>query len=499
MLNLEFLNSLASGTKPYEIVVAFVIVIFTLVVLYFLYRNVSIELREWKKQKDAMLGRNQENKEKKKAEVSTENETLLQLIDKKIKNAKEGELAVFYAINMDDFKSVVEDLDKKQADKITSEIEKKLKKSAKKGDIVGNLREDEFIYYHIGEVNNETINEKANEILELIREPLKSVDAELTCSIGITIFPYDGSTAENLFKNAGLALYVAKKEGKNRSHLYSEELIEKEQFNISYYKEIKSSIENDEFLLYYQPIVDIKTGSIIGFESLLRWNHPTMGILPPGKFLNVMDLSGDITWFGTWGFEKIVKQYKIWRDKIKFRDLFISTNLSPKQLAIEGLAHQFFNITKKLEMPAELFCMEIIDYYSIVTNPIAVHNINEFRKFGFRIAVDDMGNKFEIINDMQILEAGMFKINRSNMQMILDRAEDSDRIHRVIDAAQKNQKIVIAEGIEDEEAIRKMVEWDVRFMQGYFFSEPVSIEDAEHMLKNSPWNMASFNHLTQKP
>ncbi len=495
----NFLSTIGSGTQPYEIVVAIVIVIFTLVVLFFLYRNVSRELSEWKKEKDAMLGKVKEKAEKgDKDSNSDEADTLLQTIDKRIKNAKEGDMAVFYAINIDDFHNVIEKYDQKQIDKVISEIEKRLKKHSKKGDVVGHHKDDEFIYYYIGEVNNDIINSIGDEILELLREPLKTVEEELTGSTGVTIFPYDGSNAEALYKNAGVALYVAKKEGKNRAHLYSEELIEKEQFNINYYKEIKSSIQNDEFLLYYQPIVDIRTGSIIGFESLLRWNHPTMGILPPGKFLNVMDLSGDITWFGTWGFEKIVKQYKVWREKIKFRDLFISTNLSPKQLCIEGLAHQFFNITKKHEMPAELFCLEIIDYYSIVTNPVAIHNFNEFRKFGFRIAVDDMGSNYEIINDMQLLEAGIFKINRSNMQMIYDGAEESDKIFRAIEAAKNLQKIIIVEGIEEEEMIRKMLEYDLRFMQGYFFSAPITMEEAERMLKNSPWNMSSFSHLTNK-
>ncbi len=498
MLDL-LLRTAAEASKTYEIVVAILIVIMTMLVLYFLYRNVAKELQEWKLKRDTLSGKSKDNEEEEE-EYESDDELirLLDAVDKKISSVNEGDLAIFYYINIDDFHYLVEKYDPKQVDKVIAEINKKLKKHSDKSGVSGHLKDDEFVYFHLGEVNNDIINEQADKLLELFREPLRSVEETLTCSIGITVFPYDGSNADHLFKNAGLALYVAKKEGKDRYHLYSEELLEKEQFNISYYKEIKNSIENDEFLLYYQPILDIRTGTIIGFESLLRWNHPTMGILPPGKFLNVMDLSGDITWFGAWGFEKIVKQYKYWRERIKFRDMFLSTNLSPKQIMIEGLAHQFFNITKKQEMPPELFCMEIIDYYSVVNSPVAMHNLNEFRKFGFRIAIDDTGKDFEIISDLQNISAGIFKVNRNNLNLIIDNAEDSDKIYRTIETAKKLQKMVIVEGIENEDMIKRMTNWELRFMQGYYFSEPISTDEVEVMLKSSPWSMTSFNHLFEK-
>ncbi len=489
----------AGGTSAYQILVAIVIVLLSGVVLTFLYRNVARELKTWKKEKDVVDGKEENTEAAKSSRKFSSMENLLNSIDKKISTSIEGDLAVMYLINIDDFRSIAETYELKIVERVIVEIEKRLRKKTKKGDISGHLKDDEFIFYYSGEVNNDIINQIGDDILDAVRAPLKTIVEHLTASVGVVIFPYDGSNSENLYRNAELALYVAKKEGKNRIHLYSEELLEKEQFNITYYQEIKRSIENDEFILYYQPIVDLKTGKIIGFESLLRWNHPTMGVLSPGKFLNVMDLSGDITWFGTWGFEKIVKQYKNWREKIKFRDLYISTNLSPKQLVIEGLAHQFFNITKKYEMSPELFCMEIIDYYNIINDPIAIHNLNEFRKFGFRIAVDDMGNEYQIIDDLPNIQAGIFKINRSNLQLIVDEDAASDKILRSIDVAKQLQKIVIVEGIENADMISAMVKWDIRFMQGYYFSEPVNTEMAEEMLKHSPWNMASFNNFFQKP
>jgi EAL domain-containing protein (putative c-di-GMP-specific phosphodiesterase class I) len=222
-----------------------------------------------------------------------------------------------------------------------------------------------------------------------------------------------------------------------------------------------------------------------------------MGILPPGKFLNVMDLRGDITWFGTWGFERIVKQYVEWKKLYRIRDLFISTNLSPKQLMVESLAKSFFDIVKKYEFNAESFCLEINDYYTIVKNPIAMANLAEFRKYGFRIAIDDLGDQFEIIKDMESIKASIIKISREDTLKVMNGFEETEKIIRSIQMAIQKQKVVIAEGIENEEMIKKMVSLDIRFMQGYYFSVPKSIVEIGELLQNPPWDMDTFDRFYQ--
>ncbi|MFA7075694.1 MAG: EAL domain-containing protein [Candidatus Izemoplasmatales bacterium] len=378
---------------------------------------------------------------------------------------------------------------------LIAEFTKRLKKYAEKGSVVGHYEQDIFIYYFKGFIDSENINRIGKELLTLFREPVKLNNHELTASIGICLFPYDGINAENLLKNAEVAVYVAKKEGKNRFYMYSENLIEKEQFNLDYYKQIKKSIQNDEFLLYYQPIIDVRTGKIIGLESLLRWKHPTMGILPPGKFLNVMDLTGDITWFGIWGFEKVAQQYAVWQRSIKLGEFFISINLGPKQLYVEDLARQYFEITGRLGLNTESFVLEIIDYFTVTSNEIAMRNLVEFRRYGFRIAIDDTGVDYAVTDEMRKIMATIFKISRGNLLLLTSDDSDSEKLKKVIEEAKANQKIVIAEGIEDEDTIRTLNKLDIRFMQGFYFSEPISVEEAEKIINKSPWDMFSFNHL----
>jgi diguanylate cyclase (GGDEF)-like protein len=501
---LIFLESTVGRARPYEIVVAILLVIISSVALFFLYKNVSKHLIKSKKDQQAM-SMNQEvqpSGEKKEFRLFSRNKDvhtsdLKGRINYDILKSEEGDLRVLYSIDIDDFRTYVEKFDQKALDKITNEIEKRLVKYADKRDVAGHLGKDRFVYYYTGECNSETITKTAEDLLALINEPLKTEDIQLTASMGVCVFPYDGIDADGLIKNADLAVYVAKKEGKARYNLYSEDMIEKERFNISYYEEIKNAIDNDEFLLYYQPIVDVKTGKIIGLESLLRWNHPEMGILPPGKFLNVMDLTGDITWFGMWGFERVVKKYNDWLKEFRIRQLFISINLSPKQLLIEDLARKFYDVTTKYSMKPDNFAFEVLDYFTVNRNEIAMNNLHEFRRYGFRVAIDDNGDNFEVVNHMEDIVANIYKLPRNDLLMVMDDDPITEDIMRVIKAAKDNHKIVIAEGIENTEMLKKMSDWGIRFMQGYYFSEPVDVDKAKEMVKKSPWNLDSFDAYTE--
>ena len=506
VLQFAFLRTLSENPTQdaYQIAVSVLIIVLSVVLLFLLFRNITKEFKKSRKDKQAMK---QDGKGKSNEKLPTViNElvsdkkgvsSLLGEIDYWIVHADEGSIAVLFYMDLDGFKFISEKYGQKETDKVITEIEKRLKKHAPKGSICGHLEEDTFVYFMTGDVNGDMIKETGTSILNLVSEPLKAIPEEITTSIGVVLFPYDGIDSTQLVKNAEIALYVSKREGKNRYHLYSQDMLDKEQFNIDYYQEIKRSISNDEFILYYQPIVDIKTGRIIGLESLLRWNHPTMGVLPPSKFLNVMDLTGDIVWFGSWGFEKIVKQYTLWKDRFRFRDIFISTNLSPKQLIVEGLAKTFFNTVKKYELQTEMFCLEIIDYYTVIKNPIAVTNLDEFRKFGFRIAIDDLGDDYKIIDDIMDIKAQIVKINRENTLKVMNDFEDIDKIVRTIKVSLQQEKVVIAEGIENETMIRKMASYDIRFMQGFYFSVPKAEGEIGRMLENSPWNMDTFAEFSK--
>ena len=497
------LGSLYRG-EGFELIVSLVIIIITIVGLVFLFRNILHELRDFREKRLIRRNEDVDEDDTSKSHLLVERRTanknsndIAGLINQRIYQAKEGSIAVLFLLNLDEFKFVVDKYEQKDIQKVINDIQKRLRKLTEDQSVAGHFKKDSFVYYMTGEVSNERIEAKSKELLDAVNEPFKAIDETLTTSIGISIFPYDGITAHHLIEKAEIALYVAKKEGKNKHALYSEDLIDKEQFNMDYYQQIKQSIENDEFLLYYQPIVDLRAGRIIGMESLLRWNHPTMGILSPGKFLNVMELTGDITWFGTWGFDQIVKVFKQWKQKFRLRDMFISTNLSPKQLMVEGLAEKFYEIVRRHEMSPEHFCLEIIDYYALLPNSVAFENLAAFRKYGFRLAIDDLGDDYQIVDDMSVIPAGIVKISRQDMLKVYEQRNDSDDIIRAIHTAIGNQKVLVAEGIEDQDMIRSMADLGIRFMQGYYFSKPKAIDEIEKLFVANPWDMDSFKEYYQ--
>jgi diguanylate cyclase (GGDEF)-like protein len=492
-------------TAGLEILIAVLIIIITIVIVFFLARGVLKDFQQIREDRQFLKDQNKVDKKGDKTDrsdliedrktVSRRSKDTLALVDQEIYRAKEGNVSVLFYMNLDNFRYVSEKYGEVKTGKVIDEIGQKIRKVGDpKKTISGSLENDVFLFYLNGPVDNDVITKTANELLQAVNTPNKTIEELVTTSIGVVLFPFDGITVQQLIKNAEVALYVAKKQGKNQFALYSTELIEKEQYNINYYHEIKKSISNDEFLLYYQPIVDVKTAKLIGLESLLRWNHPTLGILSPSKFLNVMDLTGDITWFGTWGFEKIVQQYVAWKKTFQLKDMFISTNLSPKQLMTDNLAKSFFDIVKKYHFDSESFCVEIIDYYTVIKNPTAVFNLNEFRRYGFRVAIDDMGDQFELATGLDKIAANIIKISREDVLKIVNNFEEAGKIERVISAAIKLQKVVIAEGIEDESMIRLMNAKGVRFLQGYYFSQPKSSEETAQLFKKTPW---TFEHLTE--
>jgi diguanylate cyclase (GGDEF)-like protein len=484
MINYYFFIA-AGQSQSYEIVVAFVIIIATLFAVFFLYRNVMNTIQTGKKEKEALSNGNIVN--------DVMNSEIFSKINHDIHVAHEGTTRFLYSIDLDNFSYYANMYKDKVIKKIIKEIETRLKEKAKPHHFASHLKYDKFIFYYKENVETKAIQQVANELLSIIGdEPYKVDNIRLSASIGVSLFPEDGRTADTLLGKANLAVQLAKKHGKNGYFLYSEEHIEKERFNIDYYQDIKRSIENNEFILYYQPIVDLEKAQIIGLESLLRWEHPELGVLVPSKFLKQMDVTGNIMWFGLWGFEKVVSKYKEWSKDFKVKDLFISINLSPKQLEIQNLAQTFFEIIKKYDLDANNFVFEVLEYYIVSENDIGKQNIIDFRKFGFKVALDEFGDNYQLIDEIQNVETDIVKIPRLHLNMMLENYPASEKIKALIQASQKNDKMVIIEGIETEVALNKVKEWNLKYAQGYYFSEPVDVETAKKMVKKTPWKSNSF-------
>ena len=213
--------------------------------------------------------------------------------------------------------------------------------AASKRTQIARVEKDQFLIFFRGEHTRSEYLNMAKDIQKAIYSPLPifhNTTIQVSSSIGISFYPAHGETWKQLQKSLDIALYIAKREGGNKIILYSDEMSATEGENLQYYHQIKEAIENKEFVLYYQPIINVKDKTIFGAEALLRWNHPEHGTLAPQHFINILEQSGDINWVGMWGLEELIKTHLTLTKLFPEYDIKLSFNLSPKQLTNERLA-----------------------------------------------------------------------------------------------------------------------------------------------------------------
>lgn len=337
-------------------------------------------------------------------------------------------------------------------------------------------KENEFIVFIKNTHDASYVYELCSNIISVIEQPISIMghaSVELDSNIGIVMYPIHGGNYKELMKNLSLAVYVAKKEGVNTCSMYSEKSSQEQLGNLEYYQQILDGIKNNEFCLYYQPIVDVETNEIKAFEGLLRWNHPTLGIIPPNKFLNVIEQSGDIKFIGIWSFETMVKQhFEVLRtfpsSKIKFH-----LNLSPKQLIDENIVNEITRIIKKYKINPTNYCFEVIEYAIYDKHPIVSLNIRKLKELGFTIATDNYGVDYSILNKIRIMPIDQIKLDKDFL------VEDESSINpQLVQLLMKlcgeTGKEVIALGIENKEMVDMIKEYGIGIAQGYYYSAPMS-------------------------
>ena len=311
-----------------------------------------------------------------------------------------------------------------------------------------------------------------------------SLKVDIDINICVVSYPDGGKNFEEFMNSLELAMIFSKRIGINAYKIYDKQLANEQTEEYKYYKEIREAIDNRDFTLFYQPIMNINKMKIIGAESLLRWNHKTMGILPPAKFLNILEHSGDIYWVGLWAFEQLVRQHQQLKLRFPDADLMLSMNLSPKQLLNPELINEFKRILLKHREDASQFCMEIVEFAMFDKVEIIQENILRLHQMGFEIAIDNYGLEFTTISLLENLPIDVIKLNKKFFSKT-----DGSFTKNIIEmlnkqAREKNMKI-IAEGVEDTESLEIMKSLNIFYGQGYYFSKPMSADDLQETIKEN--------------
>lgn len=325
----------------------------------------------------------------------------------------------------------------------------------------------------------------ANEIMSIINKPwnIEGFEFNITCSIGITMFPADGTDINRLLMNADSAMYHAKEQGKDQFKFFEQSTNEMMVKKIELQYEIRRGIANQEFLLYYQPQVNCATGLICGVEALVRWQHPTRGLLPPLEFISLAEESGLIIPLGEQILTAACEQSVAW-ERAGYKNLTMAVNFSAKQINKKNITEVIFRILDKTGMRPELLDIEITESIAMenLENTLAI--INKIKNHGIKFSLDDFGTGYSSLNYLHKLPIDHLKIDKQFVQNIRPGSFEEVVIKATIEIAHRMNLIVVAEGIETKEQFEAILKFKGDRAQGYLFSKPVPAQALETMLNN---------------
>lgn len=382
-------------------------------------------------------------------------------------------LAILF-IDLDGFKTVNDTLGHRAGDLLLKSIAEKLKSSVRENDTVARLGGDEFTIKLADIVHPRDATKVAEKILRLFFEPFTVEGKELfiTASIGISIYPHHGHDAEMLVKNADLAMYRAKQQGKNKCTLYDLSFHALDNDRFAQKNSLMKALEAGELIAHYQPQMNLNNGTISGIEALVRWQHPEMGYLLPERFIPLAEETGLIVPLGEWMLRTACEQAKAWQDA-GYHPGKVAVNISARQFRNNGLAETVSKTLKDTALAPDQLVLEITESCAMEDVEYTKKTLQELKNLGVSIALDDFGTGYSSLNYLKRFPVDKLKIDRSFVKGIPTNANDRAITAAIIALAHCLQLEVIAEGVENEEQLSFLRSEKCDEIQGYHFSQPL--------------------------
>lgn len=378
--------------------------------------------------------------------------------------------AVFF-IDMDNFKFINDTFGHFCGDRVLIEISHRLKSLKYGGMVISRIGGDEFIIIQDDCIDESEIKELAQNILSLFINPV-NIDRNsfnVSCSIGIALYPKHGSTADEILKNADMAMYKAKGSGKNGYILYDSSMGAELTDRIEMEKQLRRASENGEFELYYQPNYDVMKGSISGFEALIRWNSPVYGMVLPGRFISIAEEMGLINKIGKW----VIDRSFAFARTLQGKDICVSCNVSPVQLIQSGFVEDAIEAFDKYGLKEGSVALEITESSLVESFKETIEKLGRLRDKGILIYLDDFGTGYSSLTYMNKLPIDVVKIDKSFVDGITSDSVDTRIVKAVISLAHEIGLKVVAEGVETSEQLQYLTEYKCNHIQGYLISRPV--------------------------
>ena len=399
-----------------------------------------------------------------------------------VRRRETSQLAILF-LDLDRFKIINDTLGHGCGDKILQMLSNRLSACVRKGDTLARLSGDEFAIVLEEAESTEDVVAVARHILEQLVAPFIVDERELfiTTSIGISISPTDGDDSQTLLKHADIAMYRAKDLGRNTYQFYSSDMSSKAFERLNLETSLRYALEREQFKLAYQPQVDIESGKITGFEALLRWQHPDLGIVGPLDFIPILEETGLIVPVGEWVLNTACAQTKLWQEKFN-PDLRIAINLSARQFNNSELVSKVIDALLMADLPADTLELEITESVLMQKQEWMSNAFELFKDMGVHIALDDFGTGYSSLSYLKRFPIDTIKIDRSFIRDVTEDADDAAIVSAIIAIAKSLQLDVVAEGVETNEQLEFVKEKGCSSMQGYLFSKPLMAEDMDELL-----------------
>lgn len=396
-------------------------------------------------------------------------------------------------LDLDRFKTINDTLGHTFGDLLLKAIAERLKNCIREGDTVSRLGGDEFIFIISDITHPQDVALIAQKILHALSVVfhLDGHEVHVTSSIGIAFYPLDADDMDNLIKKADVAMYHAKEQGGNSFKFYMEDMNINNLERLMLENDLRKAQANDELTVYYQPLVDQNTGQVTSLEALIRWHHPTRGMLYPDKFIPIAEETGLIIPIGEWALKTACTQTKAWHDA-GFSGLRITVNLSVRQLSQQNLVNMITRVLKETGLDPKYLELELTEGIIMRNDTAVLAVLRGLKSLGILFSIDDFGIEYSSLSYLKRFPIDTLKIARSFVQDITTNPDDAAIVTAIIAVAKSLKMRIVAEGVESKEQADFLRGLHCNTIQGYLYSRPLSAVDIEQLLqKGIPGNFKS--------
>jgi len=395
-----------------------------------------------------------------------------------------GSLLALLYVDLDHFKDVNDSLGHSSGDRLLATVAQRLRRCVARGDLVARMGADEFVVIATGLPAASAVDYIARRIQETLTAPLEldGLRLGMLASIGISLYPSDGANLEQLLKHADIALHQAKRRGRANHQFFTGEMQTRLADRLELEHALRHALTDEQLFLEYQPAFDLQTRAPVGFEALVRWNHPQLGLVPPGRFVPIAEHDNLILELGAWVLRHVCRQLAEWQQQ-GLMLLPVSINVTPRQFEHGRLVELVAGLTREFGIDAHWLHFEITESAAMQNSAQHLGALQALRNLGCRILIDDFGTGYSSLSYLKHLPIDTLKIDRAFVRDMASDTNDAAIVSAIIGIANSLGLHVVAEGVETAEQLACLTQLGCRTAQGFYFSRPLPAAEARVVLE----------------